>query len=471
MFAVIIFILLWLMQVILLQSSYSQMKKNEIIRIADSIEENFGNDSSDEYIDKMAYKNVSSIILYDLEGNVLYSTSTGVSEKSAGSSIFSTNEKKVLIDFGFSKMVNIDGKTIVAKTLEEQSGRINSTLKIDRFKSEIYIHSRILKGKDICLVIITSIDPIDSTTSVLQNQLVYITIISLVFSAVLSMFLSSKLSKPIQEMTKSANQLAHGNYDVYFKESGYEELDNLANTLNYATDKLGKVDKIRKELIANVSHDLKTPLTMIKAYSEKIIDITGDNKEKRDKDLQIIISETDRLTRLVNDMMDLSKIESGEIKLEKEEFDIVEVSKKILESFREVKMSDKSVLKVNAPNSLKIFADKTKMEQVIYNFVNNAINHTPDVKKITINIKNLGKKFRLEVVDNGEGIKDSDKEVIWNRYYQASNTYSRNSKGSGLGLSIVKNILEKHGAVYGVNSKINEGSTFWFEMAKNDNSK
>lgn len=471
MFAVIIFILLWLMQVILLQSSYSQMKKNEINRIADSIEETFGTDSSDEYIDKMAYKNVSSIILYDLEGNVLYSTSTGVSEKSAGSSIFSTNEKKVLIDFGFSKMVNIDGKTIVAKTLEEQSGRINSTLKIDKFKSEIYIHSRILKGKDICLVIITSIDPIDSTTSVLQNQLVYITIISLVFSAVLSMFLSSKLSKPIQEMTKSANQLAHGNYDVYFKESGYEELDNLANTLNYATDKLGKVDKIRKELIANVSHDLKTPLTMIKAYSEKIIDITGDNKEKRDKDLQIIISETDRLTRLVNDMMDLSKIESGEIKLEKEEFDIVEVSKKILESFREVKMSDKSVLKVNAPNSLKIFADKTKMEQVIYNFVNNAINHTPDVKKITINIKNLGKKFRLEVVDNGEGIKDSDKEVIWNRYYQASNTYSRNSKGSGLGLSIVKNILEKHGAVYGVNSKINEGSTFWFEMAKNDNSK
>ena len=471
MFAVIIFILLWLMQVILLQSSYSQMKKNEIIRIADSIEENFGNDSSDEYIDKMAYKNVSSIILYDLEGNVLYSTSTGVSEKSAGSSIFSTNEKKVLIDFGFSKMVNIDGKTIVAKTLEEQSGRINSTLKIDRFKSEIYIHSRILKGKDVCLVIITSIDPIDSTTSVLQSQLVYITIISLIFSAVLSMFLSSKLSKPIKEMTKSANQLAHGNYDVYFKESGYEELDNLANTLNYATDKLGKVDKIRKELIANVSHDLKTPLTMIKAYSEKIIDITGDNKEKRDKDLQIIISETDRLTRLVNDMMDLSKIESGEIKLEKEEFDIVEVSKKILESFREVKMSDESVLKVNAPNSLKIFADKTKMEQVIYNFVNNAINHTPDVKKITINIKNLGKKFRLEVVDNGEGIKDSDKEVIWNRYYRASNTYSRNSKGSGLGLSIVKNILEKHGAVYGVNSKINEGSTFWFEMAKNDNSK
>lgn len=471
MFAVIIFILLWLMQVILLQSSYSQMKKNEIIRIADSIEENFGNDSSDEYIDKMAYKNVSSIILYDLEGNVLYSTSTGVSEKSVGSSIFSTNEKKVLIDFGFSKMVNIDGKTIVAKTLEEQSGRINSTLKIDRFKSEIYIHSRILKGKDVCLVIITSIDPIDSTTSVLQSQLVYITIISLIFSAVLSMFLSSKLSKPIKEMTKSANQLAHGNYDVYFKESGYEELDNLANTLNYATDKLGKVDKIRKELIANVSHDLKTPLTMIKAYSEKIIDITGDNKEKRDKDLQIIISETDRLTRLVNDMMDLSKIESGEIKLEKEEFDIVEVSKKILESFREVKMSDESVLKVNAPNSLKIFADKTKMEQVIYNFVNNAINHTPDVKKITINIKNLGKKFRLEVVDNGEGIKDSDKEVIWNRYYQASNTYSRNSKGSGLGLSIVKNILEKHGAVYGVNSKINEGSTFWFEMAKNDNSK
>ena len=459
------------MQVIFLQSYYSKMKKTEIISIADKIEKNYNMDNYTEYIDNVAYKNVSSIMLYDLEGNIVYTTnSDGVVTQPRNNNILSSSgqlqTERKNIDFGPSKMVNIDGKTIVNKTKLETEKKLNSILKIDKFKSEIFIHSRIFQNNDICLVIVASIDPIDSTTSVLQSQLVYITIISLIFSAIISIFLSKNLSKPIENMRNSASILANGNYDVHFEKSGYEEFDKLADTLNYATEKLSQTDKIRKELIANVSHDLKTPLTMIKAYSEKIIDLSGDDKLKREQDLKIIIDETDRLARLVNDMMDLSKIENGIIELNKEDFDLVKISKNILDSFCKTNDKEKCKFEVVGSNSLMIKADETKIEQVIYNFVSNAINHTGTQKEITINIKNVGKKVRLEVIDNGEGIPDEEISYVWNRYYKANKNYSRNTTGTGLGLSIVKNILEKHGASYGVISKLGKGSTFWFEINK-----
>lgn len=457
------------MQVIFLQSYYSQMKKTEILKIADEIENNYLEENYTDYIDSLAYKNVSSIMLYDLEGNIIYSTNSNLYDMQIPfdkNSKSPTNEQRKGIDFGPSKMVNIDGATIVKKTMQENSKKINSVLKIDRFKSEIFVHSRVLENSSACLVIVASIDPIDSTTTVLQSQLIYITIISLIISAIISIFLSNKLSKPIEEMTKSAEILANGNYNVHFENSGYYEFDKLANTLNYATDKLSKTDKIRKELIANVSHDLKTPLTMIKAYSEKILDISGDNKQKREQDLKIIISETDRLTRLVNDMLDLSKIESSNEALNKERFNICEVASHIVDSFKIGYDLKKCEFSIVAPKNLIVYADKTKIEQVIYNFFSNAINHTGENKKITINIKDISKKVRVEVIDNGEGIDEDKIEYIWNRYYRADKNYSRNDKGSGLGLAIAKNIIEKHNGRYGVESKKGIGSTFYFEIDK-----
>lgn len=457
------------MQVIFLQSYYSKMKKNEIIKVADEIENNYLKENYKDYIDSVAYKNVSSIMIYDLEGNIIYSTNSNGYELQKNidiSKISYEKEERKGLDFGPSKIVNIDGNIIVKKTMQENSKKINSILKIDRFKSEIFVHSRILEDYNACLVIVASIDPIDSTTTVLQSQLIYITIISLLISAIISIFLSNKLSKPIEEMTNSAEILAQGNYNVHFENSGYYEFDKLANALNYATDKLSKTDKVRKELIANVSHDLKTPLTMIKAYSEKILDLTGDNKEKREEDLKIIISETDRLTRLVNDMLDLSKLENSDEVLNKEKFDIVEVANNIVESFRIGYDLEKCEFKVVAPKSLIICADKTKIEQVIYNFFSNAINYTSDIKKITITIKEISKNVRVEVIDNGIGIDEENLEYIWNRYYRADKNYSRNVNGSGLGLAISKKILDKHNGKYGVKSKKGCGSTFYFEINK-----
>ena len=450
-FAILIFIVLWFMQVIFLQSYYSSMKKSEIIRLSDEVEEEYFNGDYADKIDKLAYKNATYVFLFDTEGNVKYA--------SAGENINGLNIQSI------NRPITFNMDEITKKMINSPNGKLSYTLKLDRFKTEIFVYGRLLKDKNTCLVMVTSIDPIDATTNVLKSQLVYVTVIALIISSVVSIFLSKRISHPLQEMTNAAKKLGQGNYDVEFKKSGYVEIDELSDTLNYATKKLKQTDEVRKELIANVSHDLKTPLTMIKAYSEMIRDLSGENKEKREEHLNVIIEETDRLTRLVSDMMDLSKIESGLTTLTKTEFNLSEVVKKIVSGFNIIQDEDCSI-KVDVPNEAYVLADKTKIEQVVYNLVANAINHSGENKDIKIKIVSNSKRYKFLVEDNGPGIKKEDLPNIWNRYYKTADTYKRANSGSGLGLSIVKNILDKHNSNFGVDSIVGKGTTFYFDLEK-----
>ena len=247
-FAILIFIVLWFMQVIFLQSYYSSMKKSEIIRLSDEVEEEYFNGDYADKIDKLAYKNATYVFLFDTEGNVKYA--------SAGENINGLNIQSI------NRPITFNMDEITKKMINSPNGKLSYTLKLDRFKTEIFVYGRLLKDKNTCLVMVTSIDPIDATTNVLKSQLVYVTVIALIISSVVSIFLSKRISHPLQEMTKAAKKLGQGNYDVEFKKSGYVEIDELSDTLNYATKKLKQTDEVRKELIANVSHDLKTPLTI-----------------------------------------------------------------------------------------------------------------------------------------------------------------------------------------------------------------
>ncbi len=450
-FAILIFIVLWFMQVIFLQSYYSSMKKSEIIRLSDEVEEEYFNGDYADKIDKLAYKNATYVFLFNTEGNVKYA--------SAGENINGLNIQSI------NRPITFNMDEITKKMINSPNGKLSYTLKLDRFKTEIFVYGRLLKDKNTCLVMVTSIDPIDATTNVLKSQLVYVTVIALIISSVVSIFLSKRISHPLQEMTNAAKKLGQGNYDVEFKKSGYVEIDELSDTLNYATKKLKQTDEVRKELIANVSHDLKTPLTMIKAYSEMIRDLSGENKEKREEHLNVIIEETDRLTRLVSDMMDLSKIESGLTTLTKTEFNLSEVVKKIVSGFNIIQDENCSI-KVDVPNEAYVLADKTKIEQVVYNLVANAINHSGENKDIKIKIVSNSKRYKFLVEDNGPGIKKEDLPNIWNRYYKTADTYKRANSGSGLGLSIVKNILDKHNSNFGVDSIVGKGTTFYFDLEK-----
>jgi signal transduction histidine kinase len=264
----------------------------------------------------------------------------------------------------------------------------------------------------------------------------------------------------------SASQLAEGNYDVNFEGGRYSEIAQLADTMNYTSRELAKADNLQKDLIANVSHDLRTPLTMVKSYAEMIRDLSGNNPEKRNAHLQVIIDEADRLNLLVADLLLLSKMQSGVDALNITRFNIKDSIISILNSYRILSEQEGYDFTYRCDADIFVDGDESRIKQVLSNLVNNAVRYSDEDKHISITVTETGSVVRCEVTDKGQGIPEDELEHIWERYYKSSSNHSRNTAGTGLGLSIVKEILLLHKAGFGVISKPNEGSTFWFELPK-----
>ncbi len=312
----------------------------------------------------------------------------------------------------------------------------------------------------------TSLEPIDTTVDILKSQLIIVTFIVVILSIVIAYFISKTLSKPITKLTKSAKGLSNGNYNVDFNvDSDILEIKELGESLDYAKDVMKKTDELKRDLLSNVSHDLKTPLTMIKAYAEMERDFESD-KEKRENNMNIVIEEVDRLNGLVNDILNLSKLESNMEELNLEEFDLTKLINTILNRFKIFSYTKSYEFNFNYKEELIIKADKQKLEQVIYNLIGNAINYTGSDKKVFINVIPDKKYVRVEIRDTGKGIKDEDINKVWDKYYKSEKKYKRNTVGTGIGLSIVKNIFILHGYKYGIITKANKGTTFWFEIPK-----
>ena len=297
------------------------------------------------------------------------------------------------------------------------------------------------------------------------------TILLCIFSVALSFAVTSAiaawLTRPLMEMTKKANRFAAGDFSVDFGGEDYSlEVSNLATTLNYARDEISKADRMQKELIANVSHDFKTPLTMIKAYASMIVEISGHNPEKREKHAKIIIDEADRLTSLVNDVLDLSKLQSGIGEIKSEKLNISAMLSEVMGRFSYYKDTKGYKFVSQIDDELYTMGDKTKIEQALYNLIGNAVNYTGEDKTVYIRLQLDGTRFCFSVRDTGKGIKPEEIKGIWERYYRSSEAHKRPVQGTGLGLSIVKGILEHHGLEYGVESKVGEGSLFyiWFPL-------
>ncbi|MDP4119380.1 MAG: HAMP domain-containing sensor histidine kinase, partial [Bacillota bacterium] len=280
----------------------------------------------------------------------------------------------------------------------------------------------------------------------------------------LSYFFAKKLAKPIVNITKSAKELGKGNYSVEFERSNYTEIDELAQVLNNTARELAKTDTLRRDLMANVSHDLRTPMTIIKSYAEMIRDLSGNIPEKRTAHTQVIIDESDRLQALVNDILDLSKLEAGTARITSEEFNISREVKEIVNRFHVFSETQGYTFTEDIDDDLFVFADEHTIAQVIYNLISNAVNYTGDDKKVEISLKRNGNKVKFSVKDTGDGIKPEEQELVWQRYYRASESHKRTKIGTGVGLSIVHNILENHKATYGIDSTYGEGSIFWFEL-------
>lgn len=316
-------------------------------------------------------------------------------------------------------------------------------------------------GQEYLIVLNVSMRPLESTTLILRTQFIWVFSILLIFAGVMVWLLYLHISTPLMKINNSAKQLASGKYDVEFSADGYREAYELAQTLNYASHELSRLDHLQKELIANISHDLRTPLTMIKGYSEVMRDIPGENTAEN---IQVVIDETTRLSELVSDLLDLSKIQSGTRKALFEQFDLTAAVEEVMNRYDAFTAHQGYHIAFSSEERATVFADRSMLLQVLYNLINNAINYTGDDLSVKVQQTVQNGRVRISVSDTGQGIEADEIPQIWDRYYKVDKVHRRAMIGTGLGLSIVKGVLELHNATYGVESQVGVGSTFWFEL-------
>lgn len=400
--------------------------------------------------------NVCSVI-YNNDGKLIYKA-----DSLGASCVFSQRLKLNDVSFYPEKQ----GSYLVEVLDNVDSNSYSMNIQSTKTNQDMIMYGKKITGNlsNYYIWVNSPLKPVESVVSFFWNQYLIIFIVVGFLSFLVSLFVSSRITQPIIDMKKSADLVATGNYSVEFKSSYFTETDELADTLNDATHQLSKVAALRKDLIANISHDIKTPLTMIKAYAEMIRDISGDKPQKREEHLSVIIKEVNYLNHLVTDMAELSKMQSGNYELNYSNFDLVEVVENILELNGFMLEQQELEVIVDMPETCTVYGDEIKLGQVVTNFITNAIKHTPMGKKIFVKLVRGDDFIRFEVRDEGEGIKDEDLDLIWNRYYKTDKTYTRNTKSTGLGLAIAKAILDTHKAHYGVESKVGVGSVFYFEL-------
>ena len=425
-----------------LNGYYKYFKKNDMIATSKEVINSYVKNKDYDELNRISYRNNICIEILGANDTIYAS---------------GTNNTCILLD---SKAI----KKNKAKFISSSDKIINFTSYNYIYNDELLIYGE--KINDGSIVFISSpLRIMGSILEIIQKEFIYCSVVIIAISLIAAYFLSRKFSNPITRITKESKKMARGNYDVEFKESSIEEINELAQTLNNTSIELSKTENLRRELMANVSHDLKTPLTLIKANAEMVKDLTYANEKKRNKNLDVIIKETDRLNMLVEDILDLSKAQSKTMKLELKRINLNELVKSILTRYEVLKEKSGYNIKFNSDNEYVIEADRKRLEQVIYNLINNALNYTGSDKVVKVNIKGKKDKVILEVIDTGKGINKEDIDYIWDKYYKADKSYHRMIVGTGLGLSIVKNILEMHNFEYGVETS-NKGTRFYFEAPK-----
>lgn len=290
----------------------------------------------------------------------------------------------------------------------------------------------------------------------------------LVLALAAAWLFSRWFTKPLTRLSDASRQMAQGNYQVRVEEplARADELGELARDFNQMAVAVQRSAQLQRELLANVSHDLRTPLTLIKGYAETVRDLTGEDKQKRDEQMNIVIDETDRLSQLVNSVMELSKVSSGAEKCERVRFDMAQLCEEVAERYEAVCAQNGWTLKLELPaapdDALPVCADPAMMERALHNLLGNAMHHIGPDGVFVLRAHRTAGGCRVEVEDHGPGIPAEELPYIFDRYYRSRSDAGK--AGTGLGLSITKAIFQQHGFRFGVESTLGKGSLFWFLM-------
>ena len=462
----IILMLLWLFQTVFLNSFYQMVRVNETKTVSGAVSGILADEDAEVQIAALSNAHNVSIKVLDNTFATLYSAQSPEARNSFFNHIPDSEY------YSFYQKAQENGGTYSEYfggfSAEDAGADSQSDSETKRSAQTAFIIIKTVEnpaGGNYTVIVNASITPVDSVITTLRVILIAVTAITLAGALIIAFVLSSSLTKPIKRISKKAKILATGDYSVEFEPSSIKEINELSDSLNYTKTELGKIDTLQKELIANISHDLRTPLTLIGGYAEVMRDIPG---EVTDENLQVIIDETARLTSLVNDVLDISKLSSGAQQMQPEALDLIECVQSVIPRYNKLIESNHYKITFESGNLTRatVRADRTRLLQVIYNLVNNAVSYTGADKTVRITLCEEGDGYTMHVMDSGEGIPADKLPYIWDRYYKVDKSHRRAQIGSGLGLSIVKQILDAHGAAYGVNSTPGEGSDFWFHLKK-----
>lgn len=471
-FVAFLLLLLWLFQTVFLGEFYKAIKAADVRRLAGSLVKDIDDSGLQERLDAISPHDGVCVRIVDETGATAYSCNTVFQciihkmPPDALARLFQdaqAQDGRISLDLEFKPE---DFHWDDPKALDKLSGGPEDAPRPKYFSkaaiSMIYGETAVTQdGRQLLVLVNSVITPVDATVETLRVQLICITVILLILSLGLAAYLSRNISTPIIKINRSAKELAKGNYGVTFQGEGYLEIAELRDTLNYAAGELSKVEGLRREFIANVSHDLRTPLTMITGYAEMMRDIPGENSPEN---VQVVIDEANRLTGLVNDILDISKIQAGAQAICPEPFDLTASIQNILERYRQLVRRDGYLIAFEPDRHVLVSGDEAKLGQVVYNLINNAVTYTGLDKRVTIVQTVAEGQVTIRVTDTGEGIPPENLPYIWDRYYKVDKTHKRAAIGTGLGLSIVKGIMDLHGGQCGVESTPGQGSTFWFRL-------
>lgn len=457
-------IILWFIQVVFFQTIYRQVKRQEVMQVATVMENVINEIYPVQQLVEVVADNEVCIIVYDESMNQVQSLD-GPRECIIHKMSHSEQVEAI------QRVLGDETRRFLEYEQEDETYRLvtrSSSSEFRLFKEndrpQIILYAKEIEdkhGDKYTMLINAQDEPVEAIVTTTRTVLSVVTLFSMVSVWALILIMSRSISDPIEKINEKAKVLAQGDYNIDFDARGYKEINELSDTMTYAAGELSKLEKLRQEFIANVSHDLRTPLTMIGGYAEVMRDIPGENSAEN---AQVIIDETKRLSNMVSDVLNLSKVQAGMTKPELQRYNFTEDIKNIIQNTAELIRAEGYRIDFEYDREIEVTADKTLIGQSFYNLLINALSYSVDKKEVVVKQIVKEEKVRIEVTDFGKGVPQEDIPYIWERYYKNNNNRLKNVKSTGLGLSIVKNFIAVHNGECGVESRIGEGSTFWFEI-------
>ena len=464
-------LLCWVLNTTLLPRYYMHNKKHVLMENYETISNASEQDKleSDEFtvtFDNLCSNgNIMTLILQP-DGKVLRS---------------SVNDLDALRGELWNVLLHTDDMEVLYSNDQYQLLRKNDT----RLDSEYLVLVGVLENGDMILMR-TAVESIRESAAISNRFLLFVGAAAIVSSLLVAFFTTRHITKPLQQLTDISKRMVDLDFNAKYESnrSNSYEVEELGNHINRLSENLERtiselktanvelqddiekkiqIDEMRKEFLSNVSHELKTPIALIQGYAEGLTEGIAEDPDSRDYYCGVILDEANKMNKMVRQLLTLTALEFGNDQVSMERFDLVELIEGVLSNSDILIKQKEAKIEFKAEHPVYVWADEFKIEEVITNYVSNALNHLDGDRRIWIRIEELDDTVKVTVGNNGEHIPEESLPNLWTKFYKVDKARTRAYGGSGIGLSIVKAIMDSHHREYGVEN-VEDGVEFWFTL-------